>query len=205
LKPKTTFFLLFFEKVEILSFIVLFCTMSTTDDDNDSNQSVVAPDPEPIVVNIIHDPVDTLMDSDSSVATDNGSDIDPNEPIGDTDLEIVGLYANNNGRSCTIHTMCGDHVKVGDVLRLVKTVVTINGHLEDAIKLIKIIDGADACTVAFIPRLQVRLPIVLRNINHFCVVKELYSQSTNSYKRQKLHRNLGMAGVVLLNEIPINE
>jgi hypothetical protein len=149
---------------------MLFCTMSTTDNNNNSNQSVAALDQEPIVFNIMHDPVDTLMYSDLSVATNNDRDIDPNEPSGDRDLEIVGFYANNNGFSCTIHTMCGGRVNAADVLWLVKTVVTINGHLKNAIKLDKINDGADSRTVAFLRRLQVRLPIVLRNINHFCVV-----------------------------------
>jgi hypothetical protein len=57
---------------------------------------------------------------------------------------------------------------------------------------------------AFIPWLQISLPIVVRNNNHVCVVKEHYSSSIKSYKQLKLHRNLGMAGFVLLNEIPIN-
>jgi hypothetical protein len=129
------------------------------------------------MVNVIHDLVEMLMDSDKSQDTNNSSDIDPNEPISDTDLEIVGLFSNSNGCCCTIHTMCGNHVRVGDVLQLPKTVVTIDGHLEDAVKLVKIKDVADACTVAFVPQLQVCLPIVLFNINHFCIVKELYSNS----------------------------
>jgi hypothetical protein len=36
-------------------------------------------------------------------------------------------------------------------------------------------------------------------------MKELYGSSKYTYKQPKLHRNLGMAGVVLLDEIPINE
>jgi hypothetical protein len=125
---------------------VLFPTMSSSEDDNNSVRSDGAPVPDSFVVNVIHDPVETLMDLDLSVSTNNGSDIKPNEPIGNTDLENVGLYGNSNGHSCTIHTMCGDHVCVGEVLCLVKTVASIEGHFEDAIKLVKINDGCDSCT-----------------------------------------------------------
>jgi hypothetical protein len=133
--------------------------------------------------------------------TYNGSDIDPNEPIGDIDMEILGLNSNSNGRYCTFHAVCGDHVRVGDVLWLVETV---EGHLEDAVKLVKIMDGVEGCTVVFIRCLQINLPIVRRNINNFCIVKELYNNLKNTYKRTKSHCNIGMAGVVLLNEIDRN-
>jgi hypothetical protein len=132
---------------------------------------------------------------------ENGSDFDPNEPIGDVDLEIVGLLANNNGRSCSIHGCCGSELVVGDVLRLKETIVTVEGRDEYAVKLVRIDDGVEGCTVAFVPRLQLDLPIVQRNIGHFAVVKELYQHSKYSFLRSKSHRNLGMAGVVLLNEI----
>jgi hypothetical protein len=130
---------------------------------------------------------------------------DPNEPIGDIDLEIVGLASSTNGRSCQLHTVCGDSVEVGNVLRLVNTVVTIAGFPEPAIKLVKLDDGVDGCTVAYVPRVQATMEVVQANIGKFCVVKELYNRSTNRYKRVRSHRNMGMAGVVLLSEVPISE
>jgi hypothetical protein len=105
---------------------------------------------------------------------ENGSDFDPNEPIGDIDLEIVGLIANNNGRSCSIHGCCGSELIVGDLLHLKETIVMVEGRDEEyAVKLVRIDDGVEVCTMAFVPRLQLNLPIVRRNIGHFCVVKEL--------------------------------
>ena len=71
-------------------------------------------------------------------------------------LEIVGLHASTNGRSCSVHSCCGDFLKVGDLLRLQKCVVTTNGELQDAIKCVRIIDGADSCTAAFVPRSMVK-------------------------------------------------
>jgi hypothetical protein len=124
---------------------------------------------------------------------------------GDIDFEIVGLFSSSNGRFCCMHKTCGEHVCVGDVLRLVKTIIVIGTTSEEAIKLVKIIDGTDACTVGFIPRVQANLPKVIGNINKFCQVIELYHTSDSTYKKNKGDKNLGMAGAILLNSIPINE
>jgi hypothetical protein len=134
--------------------------------------------------------------------TDDGSDIDPNEPIGEIDLEICGLLG--NGRSCSVHSECGSHLRVGDLLRLKATMITLeDGRDERAVKLLKITsDSVEGCTVGFIPRMVLNTPTVQRNLNQFCVVKELYCNSASLFKRQKSNRYMGMAGVVLLNEIP---
>ena len=118
----------------------------------------------------------------------------------DIDLEIVGLNSSTNGRSCCIHACCGESVAVGDVIRLVKTVVTIDGHDEEAVKCVKVVNGADACTVGFVPRVEAALPKVCSHLNKFAQVKELYHQSTSNYKRRKSHMNHGMAAVALLDE-----
>lgn len=56
-----------------------------------------------------------------------------------SDLEIVSLESNRNGRSCSVHSTCGEDVKVGDVLRLVGCIVQIDETMEDAIKCVKVI------------------------------------------------------------------
>jgi hypothetical protein len=103
----------------------------------------------------------------------------------DIDFEIVGLFSSSNGIFCCQHKICGEHLCVGDVLCLVKTVIEIDQRNEEAIKLVKIIDGSDGCTVGFIPRVQSRLPKISRNINNFCVVQELYHSSNSVYKQKK--------------------
>ena len=95
----------------------------------------------------------------------------------DYDLEIVGLRSGTNDRSCCQHEICGAQVLVGDVLRLVKCIVTINGKTEEAIKLVKIDHGSETCTVAFVPRAYTKLPMVMERINKFVQVVELYSGS----------------------------
>jgi hypothetical protein len=128
-----------------------------------------------------------------------------NPPQGSIDLEVVGLMGVGNGRSCNIHQCCGAEVKVGDLLRLVKTVVTVGQKSEEAVKLVRVIDCVDGCTVGFIPRCWTELDKVQRNINKFVVVKELYRESTNVCKREKSARNVGMCSVIFLENIPRNE
>jgi hypothetical protein len=120
-------------------------------------------------------------------------------------LEIIGLHSNSNGRSCCQHRCCGEHVKVGDVLRLVKCVVTIKATPEEAVKLVKIADGTDGCTVGFVPRVFARMPRVEQNINKFVQVVELYSDSENTYKKNLSTKNFGVASVVCLDDIPVPE
>jgi hypothetical protein len=120
-------------------------------------------------------------------------------------FQIVGLSSSDNGRSCGQHSCCGQHVSEGDLLRLVRCVVTINGVPEQAVKLVKVTDGADSCTVAYIPREELRNPKIEASINNFCQVLELYHNSDSGYKRKLSHKNLGMATAVFLNEIPVDE
>lgn len=141
----------------------------------------------------------------AAAALDKEEAHEPEMRISSSDLEIVGLLSSTSGRSCSSHVCCGKEVKKGDVLRLVKTVVTVSNRPEDAIKLVKIIDGADCCTVAFVPRVWTPLPRVQRNINKFVMVQEMYHESTNVSKRDKSIKNLGVAGCVFLDEIPHDE
>jgi hypothetical protein len=154
-------------------------------------------------------------DSDGSISSNGELTIPPTVSINnqqgsgaissDIDFEIVGLFSNSNGCFCCMHKICGEHVCVGDVLRLVKTIIMIGTTNEEAIKLVKLIDGVDAATVGFIPRVQARLPKLVSSINKFCQVIELYHTSDSMYKKYKCDKNLGMSGAVLFNYIPINE
>ena len=96
------------------------------------------------------------------------------------DIEIVGLDSSTNGCSCTCHATCGEYVFVDNVLRL----VTVNGVTEEAIKLVKIKDATDSCTVAYVPRVSVNLPKVAKNLYKFAKVVEIYKESNSSAKRR---------------------
>lgn len=121
------------------------------------------------------------------------------------DFEIVGLNSSTNGRSCCLHDCCGQDVEVGDVLRLVKCSVSVDGVVEEAVKLVKVVDGVDQCTVAFVPRVLMNLPAVKKQLNKFVQVSELYDSSTSTYKKDKSYKNCGMASVATLDEEGQNE
>ena len=121
------------------------------------------------------------------------------------DFEVVGLLSDTNGRSCCSHEVCGEFLLQGDLCRLVKTVVTIKGVDEEAIKLVKIQDGVPTCTVGFVPRVHARSGRVFRNIGELCLVQEIYLNSTNTYTRSKAHKNRGMAGLSFTKNIPYDE
>jgi hypothetical protein len=121
------------------------------------------------------------------------------------DIKIVGLDSLTNGRSCTCHATCGQYVFVDDILRLVKCVVTVNGVTEEAIKLVKITDAKDSCTVAYVPRVSVNLPKVIQNLNKFAQVVKIYKELTSSAKRRLANQNKGMASIVFLDNIPVDK
>jgi hypothetical protein len=118
------------------------------------------------------------------------------------DLEIVGLHASTNGRSCSVHTYCGQHVKVGDLLRLVKCVVTINGYTQEAVKCVRIVDGTDSCHVAFVPIPFARSAKITSKLGDFVYVLELYDKPDSAYKRSKSATKKGMAACIFLDSIP---
>ena len=132
-------------------------------------------------------------------------DINIPEPQGGIDLEVVGLFGTSNGRSCCQHECCGRSLNVNELLRIVKCVVHVKGKSEDAIKFVRVTAEGDGCTVGFLPRIWMNLPKVIENLNNFCIVSELYSDSENRCKVIKGERNMGMAGVILLSSIPIEE
>lgn len=121
------------------------------------------------------------------------------------EVEIVGLYGSTNGRSCNLHACCGKTLVRGDLLRLIPMVVTINNVQENAVKFVRITEGMQACTVGYLPRVWYNLPTIKKNMYQFVQVSELYSESTNTFKRHKDNSNLGMAGCYFVLDIPIEE
>ena len=112
-------------------------------------------------------------------------------------LEIVALCSNTNGRSCSVHAICGEHVEPGDVLRLVKTVVECNRVPEEAIKCIKVVNGVDNCTVSFVPHNCICLPKAQEHLNKFVQVEELCHSLKNAHKQSKAAANCRVAPVQL--------
>jgi hypothetical protein len=145
--------------------------------------------------NVHHDVLDELEHDRQEETVYNG-------PF---DFEIVGLYKGTNGRECCQHSYCGLHLRAGEVVRLVHTVVDVHGEAEEAVKLVRIMEGVDGCTVGFIPRVQANLPKITNAINQFAIVKEIYNESESAFKQTKSKRNSGMACCLLMSSIVQSE
>ncbi len=124
---------------------------------------------------------------------------------GQRDIEIVGLKESSNGRSCTQHAICGAAVEVNSILRLKQTIVEIDGRPEEAVKCVLVVHGEDTCTVGFLPKVLIHTHNVVKNMNKFVQVVELYADSVSMQKRRMSHQNCGAASGIFLDDIPISE
>jgi hypothetical protein len=76
---------------------------------------------------------------------------------------------------------------------------------EDAIAIVRIEDGVESCTVGFIARVQMHAPKDVWSVNMFCVVAEFHNILDIRYIRGIAQRNYGMAGLNLVDNIPLIE
>ena len=122
------------------------------------------------------------------------------------DGEIVGLKGTTNGRTCESHDCCGKYITADDLVRFKLTVVDIDGTVEEAIKVVRVRDGTESCTVGFLPRNIVKsISSKEKFVGQFAQIIELYDQSDNEVMRRKSHRNQGVASFRLLNQIQEQE
>jgi hypothetical protein len=127
------------------------------------------------------------------------------------DFEMIGLFGSSNHRSCERHAECGKYVNKNDTLRLVSCLVEVPGGgggseliSELSIKLVKIEDGIETCTVAFVPKAYASMPSIRNGINKFVTVLELYADSPSAYKQRLSEKNQGMGSCRFLERIPAN-
>jgi hypothetical protein len=119
-----------------------------------------------------------------------------------SDLEIVGTSSPTNGRTCNLHAICGDSLVAGDICRLVPCSVTINNVDEEAIKVVKVVDGMETCMVGYVPRSFAAMEKVYAHasIGGCIVINKIYKDCNNDYKKQLANRNKGMASTSLVDE-----
>ncbi len=115
-------------------------------------------------------------------------------------VEIVGIEASNNGRSCDQHAVCGSVLDDDVVVRLGKVqILNSNGHEETAIAAYLVSDGIDQCRVGYLQRHFVAHAKSFDGV--LAQVTEVYSiTSDSSIKRKKCRHNLGccLAAVISL-------
>ena len=89
---------------------------------------------------------------------------------------LVGLYDSSHGRSCSIHSCCGQSLQPGDLVRFRLTVLSDSaGGVREAIRAVKIVDGIEGCCVGFLPR---RLTLHHKHSyeGKFAQILEIYSK-----------------------------
>jgi hypothetical protein len=65
--------------------------------------------------------------------------------------EIVGLEGEEGGRSCESYDVCGNHLAVGDLVKVKVTMSLVGEEEEVIIKVINIRDLNDTSLVGFLP------------------------------------------------------
>jgi hypothetical protein len=121
------------------------------------------------------------------------------------DGEIVGLNYGTNGRSCCSHDVCGVSLEPGDLVRFKATVISRTSKdgstvTENALKVVKVVDGCETCHVGFIATVAV-VSSRSRFEDKFGQVVELYKDSPNSAVRHKDCEGGGLASFRLLDNV----
>lgn len=113
-------------------------------------------------------------------------------------VEIYGLKANGNGRSCQSHVVCGETVGVGSLL-LLKPVVIINSNNQNeyAIAALLMVNDVESCTIGFIGREFHHFRTQYEN--KLVEVVEILADSKNTEHRRRSHANKGIAVCLLIN------
>ena len=121
-------------------------------------------------------------------------------PTGIT-VEIVGIEANSNGRSCYQHDVCGELVEEDVVLRLRKVqILNSLGIEETAIAAYHVSDGIDQYCVGFLQRHFVAHAKTFDGV--LAQVTEVYSVGSDSpIKRKKWRHNMGCCLAALMMEM----
>ena len=72
-------------------------------------------------------------------------------PVGIT-IDTVGIEADNRGRSCEEHDVCGRILEENAVVRIRHVQILVDGSEESALAVYWIADGIDRCRVGFLQR-----------------------------------------------------
>ena len=110
------------------------------------------------------------------------------------DGEVVGLHCSSNGRSCTAHAVCGAHLRPNDLVRFKFTLIDVAGRVEEALKVVRVVDGTAMCAVGFLPQ-----HVVTTRRDKF------EDKFAHCVRRSKSKRMAGCASFRLLEQIPRTE
>ena len=122
-------------------------------------------------------------------------------PAGST-VDIVGISAKDQGRSCECHRKCGEVLKLDVVVRFRRVQVVVAGKEETAIAVYWVNEGIDRCRVGFLPR-----HMTMRADRYDGVLAQIigvYGSATedeSKYVREKAHKNKGFAEAAIISKL----
>jgi hypothetical protein len=142
-------------------------------------------------------------EDDDTASYDSDEELYYMDDKADGHLMIVGLDKPTDDKKscCREYVSCGAHVQVNDLLRLVPGNYAV-GKQGRGVKLVKILDGTETCTVGHVPKKYENLPKVKANLYQFVQVCHIgrYADSKRMRKLDRKHH--GIASVSFLNDIP---
>jgi hypothetical protein len=119
-------------------------------------------------------------------------------PVGIT-IDIVRIEADNRGRSCEEHDVCGSVLKEDAVVRIRHVQIRVDGSEESALAVYWITDGIDRCRVGFLQR------HLLKHWKEYdgkiAQIVDMYKDSESPTKRMKNHKNLGCCQAVIIDTV----
>ena len=115
-------------------------------------------------------------------------------------VDIVGLKASSNGRSCENHACCGSALKVDSLVRFRVIQIKVSGKEETAIAVYWVSEGLDRCRVGFLPRYTV--PHKKEYDGKLAQVSKFYEESSFPPHRAKSQRGKGVCRATLVHECP---
>ena len=71
-------------------------------------------------------------------------------------IDIVGINASSNGRSCEEHKVCGSVLKMDSLVRFREVQIIVKDKEETTLAVYWVTDGVDHCCVGFLPRHMVK-------------------------------------------------
>ena len=114
-------------------------------------------------------------------------------------VDIVGLHASSNGRSCEAHPVCGSVLKHDSLVRFRLVQVTVEGREEPAIAVYWVTDGLDRCRVGFLPRYLIKHSSYYEG--KLAQVVEFLDESEEKEQRAKSRRDKGVCRAVLVEMV----
>eukprot|EP00977_Amphora_coffeiformis_P008856 scaffold1999_cov153-Amphora_coffeaeformis.AAC.16 len=112
-------------------------------------------------------------------------------------VDIVGINAADNGRSCEAHEACGAVLKADNVVRLQVAQIKVDDKEETAIALYGVSGGVDTCHIGFLR--QYLLKYKDKYDARLAQIIEIFTENSESPSdRNKARRNLGYCRATLI-------